>query len=83
MVGPRQVVDRSVAERSLAFPSSGASDVNSLAEERDRPKREQTSFAAHNGNVPIRREYRATVGNEERQSSVSLRVFTEREAEGS
>lgn len=44
--------------------------------------REQAPFAAYGENLPIGREYRSAITPRLR-SGVSLRVFTEREGEGS
>jgi hypothetical protein len=54
-----------------------------LAEQRDRRQGERAPFAAHCESLPIGREYRSVDRPHELCPSVSLRVFTVREGEGS
>ena len=85
----RQVVDRLLADRTLAFrrpPSNKRRRfkvVMSCCSPRIVAERERAPFAARCESPPIGRECRSVDRPHELCPSVSLRVFTVREGEGS
>ena len=81
----RHVIDSLMAFRRLLankHPRFRAGYVCSLAEERDRREEERAPFAAHPESPAERCAYQS-VATFRLRSGVSLRVFIEREGEGS